>query len=312
MKKMIYFIITVLLMTVFTACHQNEDTNQKKEAQFKIYYINNTETKVVSEPYVPKSKDKKNLVSELLNAMNKSPENLTYKQALPDGVSYKNYTLNNNGQLTLNFDANYYELSGVPEILCRAAIVKTLSQIDGVKYIEFYVENQPLMDGNEKPIGFMEADDFIDDEEGNYNQKAIMTLYFADRSGKQLVETSVKVQYDGSVPMEQLILEQLTSGPDSIEGIEKGSILPVIPKGTQVIKTSIKDGVCYVDVSDKFLQKLPDITNKVAIYSVVNSLVEMSNVNKVQFTVNGKKVKTYAENVKFDSQFERNLEIVTK
>ena len=43
---------------------------------------------------------------------------------------------------------------------------------------------------------------------------------------------------------------------------------------------------------------------------MVNSLAELPTVNKVQFTVNGEKVKKYQETVTFSGVIERNLEIV--
>ena len=46
------------------------------------------------------------------------------------------------------------------------------------------------------------------------------------------------------------------------------------------------------------------------IYSVVNSLVELNNVNKVQITINGENI-MFRESVSLSTVFERNLNIVT-
>lgn len=313
MKKFIYGFVFILLMSVLSGCNQNQEyTKADEDSGYKIYYLNNGETKLVKEFYTTKSSDQNELIGELLKVMDKNPENLTYKKAKPENIFVKEFKVTEDGQLTLNFESNYELLTGVSEVLCRAAIVKTLCQINGVESIEFNVDDQPLMDENEKPFGFMTADDFIDygDEEGNSNQNAVMTLFFANPKGNQLIETRVKVKYDGTVPMEQLIIEQLMAGPDRIEGIDKGSMRSTIPDGTVLLNSSIKDGVCYVDFNESFLERLPDITGQVAIYSVVNTLVEMSNVNKVQFTINGKQVKTYTEKIELDVQFERDFEIV--
>ena len=48
-----------------------------------------------------------------------------------------------------------------------------------------------------------------------------------------------------------------------------------------------------------------------AIYSVVNSLVELNNVNKVQITINGETNIMFRESVSLSTVFERNLNIVT-
>ena len=46
-----------------------------------------------------------------------------------------------------------------------------------------------------------------------------------------------------------------------------------------------------------------------AVYSIVNSLVELSNINKVQILVNGEVPTTSA--IFQNSTFERNLDMVT-
>ena len=83
----------------------------------------------------------------------------------------------------------------------------------------------------------------------------------------------------------------------------------VIPSGTVLNKVTVRDGICYVDFNEKFMEKRKDITAEVALYSIVNSLTELSNVYKVQFLINGATRKNY-QNLDFSSTFERNLEIV--
>ena len=61
-----------------------------------------------------------------------------------------------------NISSEYKKLSVTQEILCRAAIVKTLCQVEDVTYVSFLVDGQPLKDSLDKPIGFMTAEDFID------------------------------------------------------------------------------------------------------------------------------------------------------
>ena len=46
------------------------------------------------------------------------------------------------------------------------------------------------------------------------------------------------------------------------------------------------------------------------IYSIVNSLVELSNVNKVQIAVNGKTDIVFRETFNLVNLYERNLELI--
>ena len=51
--------------------------------------------------------------------------------------------------LYLYFDVNYVSMKPEQEILCRAALTRTLTQIPGVDYINIYCGDQPLMDARE-------------------------------------------------------------------------------------------------------------------------------------------------------------------
>ena len=70
----------------------------------------------------------------------------------------------------------------------------------------------------------------------------------------------------------------------------------------------IVDG--HIHFNAKFLEGVPDIKDEVTIYSVVNSLVELPSVNKVQFMIDGQRVAKYRETIPFDGTFERNLDLI--
>ena len=52
------------------------------------------------------------------------------------------------------------------------------------------------------------------------------------------------------------------------------------------------------------------ISSEVTVYSIVNTLCELSNVNRVQFTIDGEPQEQYGEMDSFHSVLERNLDIV--
>lgn len=307
--KTIYIFMILLIPIILTGCTSKSKTkgDVSKDNIKKIYYVDTNETKIVSQDYTPAGKTKEDLVKEYLEALNEEPKDITMKKALPENVQVEEFFFNEDGRLTLNFDSDYKSLTGISEVFCRATIVKTLSQIKEVEYIEFYVNGQPLMGANEKPIGLMEGSDFIDNTRA---EDVFVTIYYANKKGKALVESNLKISYDGNRSIEQLIIQQLISGPEVIEGPIEKEMKKSIPDGTELIKVTTKDGICYVDFNDKFMNNIPKVNDEVVIYSVVNSLVELSGINKVQFTINGEIKKNYGDGIPFDGFFERNLEIV--
>ncbi|MDF2589202.1 MAG: hypothetical protein K0S41_3043 [Anaerocolumna sp.] len=305
MKGFKGIILTLLLfmMILLGACNQNDSdkdkNNTNKDATY-IYYINKSETKLVDEIYNPKGTTKSELVEEYLNLLTEEPKDYAYKKTIPDSVLIDEYKFNKDDRLlSIYFDSGYSTLTGISEVLCRASIVKTLTQIEGVDSVEFYVDGQPLKGANDKPIGFMDSDEFI-----TGNEDVFVTVYFSNETGTALVPSNLKITYDGNASIEKLIIEQLVHGP-----IEE-NMIKTLPEGTELIKVSTKDGICYVDFNEKFLEKVSGIKDEVVLYSVVNSLDELSTINKVQFTINGSPKKNFRDKIPFDSQFERNLELV--
>lgn len=67
-----------------------------------------------------------------------------------------------------------------------------------------------------------------------------------------------------------------------------------------------KDGICYVNLDDNFLTVENNVPTEVTIYALVNSLVELNNVNKVQILINGEVPASFSA-----TTYERNLDIVT-
>ncbi len=306
------FWFTCLLAAGFilcTGCQKNSDEDYKG---YYIFGLDANETKVAYEKYTPVSKNTEELVEEFLNKMSDKPEDVYMKKAVPDDVTIDNYVISEEGSLSIYFNSSYGNYTGVPEILRRAAIVKTLCQIPGVEDVQFYVAGQPLTTSNMEAVGIMTASQFIDNTGGetSYKQNATLNMYFSDYKGTALVEVPVEITYDATIPLEQLAIEQLMKGPYSIEGINKKSVLPTIPAGTRLNNVTIKENTCYVDFSSDFLNKRKSVTSDVAIYSVVNTLVELPAINKVQFSIDGGQVLEYSDSVGFGEPFERNLDLV--
>lgn len=303
--------VFLLLAVLLGGCSQKEETSDNKkseEPEFFVYYIDKNESKIVGEPYKPVSADKKGLVNEYFEALSKEPKDITLKSAKPENLKVNEFTFNeDNDGLSVNFNSAYNTLSGITEVLFRACVVKTLCQIDGVDDVEFYVEGQPLKGLNDQPVSFMKADDFIDDTSA---ENVYVTVYFANERGNKLVATNLRIPMnDGNKSVEKLILESLIEGPQNIKNIDE-KVQKTVPEGAKLLNASTIDGICYVDFNEKFLDKIQGIKDEVIIYSIVNSLVELSTINKVQFTINGEVKKSYREEISLDKLYERNLDLV--
>ena len=212
-----------------------------------------------------------------------------------------------NGTLTVFLSSDYEELETVREILTRAALVNTLCQIDGVDSVSFLCGDHPLTNEDGSVVTAMNSDMFIFNsgkEIMNY-EKVRLHLYFANEDGDQLVDTYRNVVYNSNISMERLVVEQVLKGPNS------DVVFPTLNPAAKVLSVTTRDGVCYVNLDQAFLTEPYGVTSQVAIYSLVNSLTELSSVSAVQITIEGKTGKAFMDS-SLSSAFERNLSVVRK
>ena len=296
-------ILAVLLagMTVLSACGDRPP----KKADYYIYYLNKEQTKILPVPYELQADKAEGRVRELMQELNENPDSVDFRRALAGNVGIPTWRLEN-GVLRLNFGSEYSQMDAVTEVLCRAAVVRTLIQVDGVDSIAFYVGDSPLMDVSGKPIGLMTAESFIENpgEQINSIQTATVTLYFSNKDGDGLVQEVQERHYNSNIPLEKLVMELLFKGPISKEGKS------AIPGSAKLVSISVLDGVCFVTLDEGFLVPNNEVNEGVVIYSIVNSLVELPNVNKVQISVNGDTSITYREKFPLSTVYERNLDYV--
>lgn len=299
-RGMILFLL-ILLTAVFAGCEKSQEEMPK----YRIFYINQEQTKTVAVGYEPQEKGDKELIQELLNELFRDTNDPELRVAIPKEVKLESWHLDNS-QLYLTFNSAYAEMDNISEILCRASIVRTLIQVEGVECISFYIGDAPLVDADGKPIGLMTAESFIENpgEQINSIQTASITLYFSNQEGTGLIQEVQTVHYSSNISMEKLVLEQLLKGPRG-EG-ERSAI----PEGTKLVNVSVSDGVGYVNLDEGFLNQNYEIAEPIVIYSIVNSLAELSNVNKVQISVNGDSNMVYREKYELITMYERNLDYV--
>lgn len=286
--------------------------SEPEQYDYNLYYINKDVNGLISEGYNAASDNVADLIDELLDKLNSAPGDDNAVIPGLDVSSVKHCTYTEKGYVILDFDSEYFTLDKIKETLCRAAIVRTLCQIKGVKGVEFFIDGIPHKDYSGNPYGYMTEETFVDNTSGEttYKQTISVNLYFADSSGKKLVKVPTNVTFDGTISIEQLIMQQLISGPDSVKGVDT-SLKAVVPATTVVNHITVREQICYIDLNKDFLTSVDGVSREASLYSVVNSLAELPDINKVQFTIDGETVNYYgSSSIEFDSPLERNLEII--
>lgn len=297
MRKWLWILLLAIPL-LMAGCRKQQ---QVDESGYRIWYINQDETCLKYENKELQSKNEEGLLREMMEVMRETPTDDELKPVIPEDVELLDFDFEHN-QLYLDFSPEYKKMPKVYEVLCRAAIVRTLGQIDGVEYVDFQVNGEPLTDLEGKEIGLMNEDQFIENagEEINAYKTADLTLYFSNKAGDKLVGQRVAMEYNSNISLEKLIVEQLIAGPP-FEGA-----YPTIPSETKLLNISIKDKICYVNLDEGFLGTGYNVIESIPVYSIVNSLIENTDAQKVQISINGESNRMFRESINFDTIFEKN------
>ena len=266
MKRKILILLGCVLCILFAGCGEME----QQSTEMYIYSINADGNALVQHTYP-------------LMDVDGIIEKMKQHSVLPKGVELEKYKLDTL-QIALYFNEAYLEMNKSTEVLVRAAIVQTMSQLEEVEFVTFFVEGEPLRDNDGNVVGLMHARDFVQNTGSSIDsyQTTELKLYFADKDGKELKETQkTNIRYNANTPIERLVVEQLMKGT-SASGCQS-----VIPKSTKLLGVSVKDGVCYVNFDSKFSLDSYDLNPEVTIYAIVNSIIANANVTRVQILIEG-------------------------
>lgn len=302
-KKWLIFLLFAISLLSLCGCSSKE----KGKAGYQIYYLNTKKTKLSAMDYHTTEKDTKKLVKTFLKELSSNPEDVDYRKALPNDVEIVKSEIEGD-QLSLWFDTDYYKMDAAAEILCRASIVKTLTQIPDIACVSFWVGDTPLVDAKNNVVGLMTGESFVENpgEQINSIQATTITLYFSNNAGDGLVMETQEVHYSSNISMEKLIIEHLLEGPKKVKGKS------AIPAGASLLSATTVDGVCYVNFDSGFMNQDYEIQEPIVIYSIVDSLSELSTVSRVQISVNGSTKGVYRDSYKLDQIYERNLDYLNE
>lgn len=162
----------------------------------------------------------------------------------------------------------------------------------GIWYFFFYNQNTQS-----------EENQIIPEEEISEDQmrQTIVSLYFYNNDTKSLASEGrlIDVKELLENPYKRL-MELLTEGPQNT------NLSKTIPDGTKVNKAEIKGDILYLDLSKEFIENHAggEEAESATIYSIVNAMTNLTEVNAVKILIDGEENKSFKDNkIKFDDPF---------
>jgi Sporulation and spore germination. len=152
-----------------------------------------------------------------------------------------------------------------------------------------------------------------EEEAAALNEKVPVCLYFGDEQKNKLVKEIRYLDIDeakkGASALASAIVKELIAGPKA-----KG-LTAVIPEGVSLRSPVTIDGrVATVDLTREFIDNHPggETLEELTVYSIVNSLTELKEIERVKIIINGKETKNFKGHLTLDKEFPRNEAVINK
>lgn len=158
-----------------------------------------------------------------------------------------------------------------------------------------------LIKNNSQPTeNEIQPEEEITDEQ---MRQTIVTLYYKNKETKELMPEGRMIDSKELLSDPYTTLIELL-----IEAPKSENLQSVIPEGTRVIKAELKGDILYLDLSKEFIDNHEggEEAENLTIYSIVNTVTELNEVNSVKILINGREDQSFNDNkINFRNAFVR-------
>lgn len=307
-RRIVYTVLILIVVAAAIFLSKNVKTSESSvpmeplNLSQEIYFVEKENSRLTFEMREIGGSSLEDTLQKALEEMRTQPRSENLSVAIPEALGINSLSISD-GTVTVDVSGNYTEMKKGEEMFCRAALVWTFTGFYFVDNVEILVDGQPLTKTDGEAFGPMGRNDLIVDaniEAEPTNATRLLTLYFANNDASGLVAEERRVEVNPNQPVEKYVVEQLIAGPAE-EGHQT-----TVPAETKIRDIQTADGICYVDLSQDFVAKHGggSTGEMLTIYSIVNSLCELNDVERVQFLIEGEKQDEFKGHMDFGKPFE--------
>ncbi len=306
--RRIRFICTCLLLVMpafLTGCRAPwEDSANEEPVDGYMYYLDHDRDDLDAEGYSFDGKDGQSLADEITRRLTANSESEDISP-LPAGVVIESTDISNNC-LNVHFNSLFSQVEDQDKVLCLAALVRSYIQIPQVNAVSFFIGEQPLTDDREGVYEEMKAEDFFCPSPAlpSVASQKVLTLYYGKESGEYLAKEQVPVMPSEDQSLIRTIMQRLIEGP-AYEGE-----IRTVPDDTKIINISVMNETAYINLSADFSDGAMTVSPKVAVYSIVNSIIDNTEIKKVQILVDGAAMDSYGGQIDLRFPLEADRSII--
>jgi germination protein M len=272
------------------AGQEKKDDKQEKTTGVELYFKTNNGHVA---PYTLNLPASTGIAKEVLKFMVKEgpgvsmlPEGLT--PILPKGTQVKALNISD-GVATIDFSKEFLNYKEDEEEDLLSAVTWTLTGFSTIDEVNIWVDGKPLavMPKKKTPAQGLTRKDGINLEvaEGTDLTRSMpVILYFMGQlPNNEIYYVPVTRMVNPSDQIGETVMNELIKGPQYDSGLSAA-----LDNTLAVNKVQVKGKVVSADLGEQLLQYGKNTASKDAIQTIVLSLTENTDADKVQLTVNGK------------------------
>lgn len=180
------------------------------------------------------------------------------------------------GVLSLMLSYDWNNMSQLERKMAEICLLRTVIQLPDVKQLKI----------NGKAL---QEDDYVLVDRSGVDDQVAVKLYYSDMSGRHLMQEIRNRETGTEQSLQEFVLNELLAGP------QNDDFLSALPEGTRLLGMELVQGTCIINFSEEFLANKPEshMQARMVIFSVVNSLTELSQIESVRFLCVGKEIRSY-------------------
>jgi len=320
--------ITILILIVLygAAIIYSDQIHLDEGNMINVYFFNPQTGRLEAERREMPEGNYLEIAQELWDILVRGPESASLSGVFPENMipgvggsvsEIRNFqpTQEDRGirYLEVDLTTDYLEVSPISEVIFRSAVVWTFTELDWINNVAFFVDNAPLTRLDGDVIGLMNRDNVLISPQITMEHvvRKTVDLYFVNTPLTGLVAERRTIEIPSNLTVEHVVLQELMRGPTT------PGLISLIPPETVIIDvyTESLTMTCYVDLNAAFDSRLSSVTHirKLAVYSIVNTLIELSgddiDIATVQFLINGERVAGRGADMDLSQVFELNEDI---
>ncbi|MDR2183200.1 MAG: GerMN domain-containing protein [Clostridiales bacterium] len=226
------------------------------------------------------------IIRAVLVGLLEGPRTAGFLPSIPEGVYIQGARLRTavDNTLRITFSPSFNYIDPIEIIDARSSLVYTMTELDFVNQLEFFVGEYPMLDGDGEEFGFRSRENTaLEDAIASVDiHTATVVLYFADEQMLALVPEERTITINPLEDIARFILDALLEGPQT------PGLYAAIPEGTTYNMVERTVDTIFVGFTQDFYDSLSaggSLLEEMMVFSLVNTLTEQPDIRRVQIFI---------------------------